>query len=1604
MGLGYGGQRYRHSVGANRSARTDPSTERSRVCAHITDLVQSARGVQKQMQPITDPSRVTVNGGGSAVSSISKSEPEEDAGVAASRAAAWRIMNETWDPVSYEPSGAAECHAAVEELGMAFRSAGKTFEEVVANSRAGAESLSTDTFQGLSEVVQNADDVAASKVSFSLIDSVLEVHHNGRPVSLRDLRAMAVPWLTTKADVSDATGRFGVGLSTLHRFAATFEVHSGDYHVRVGDPFVTNIDLMPGDSAFVDETVLRVVFRDGAATENDFVQWYEQWDDSALMFLNHAHQVVFSTPSRTRTLELRRKPIADIDWHLTTRTSPERAVEVAVVVQNMRAPDGRSWLLASCDVPSPDEVDRIRKKKGETTPLGVALPLFRGTPQDGMLYAGLPVVGLPGVPALFNAQFDPFTTRQGLQASDWNFALAAFADRLWLRTVEYLFAADPRKAWHCVPLLQSLDDDDGSQANQSPESAEVSPVELAVSLVTLIRERCVELGSVLQFEIDGLNVALGEMAVETAALTGLLDDSEVTTLAGLSHRLPDHVRDDSERWRDVLDGWRRQNLLLPQEVTISDALTFLDDPSDREVRKVIALTAIALDNGLESRLETLACILDDEGQGHRPPRATTAHVLTRDHAGLAHSIGIGIALHPDYLTATDSSVRVIEWLVSTERLIGSEDIETLERLAAAGHAENPVEAPMTDAQVQSIRLAMEPLGATEWTRLGRDIGRAVFLDAFTYSSSGDREETQARPCDAYQPKRIDTIRDGFASAAGATPGITWVANKYQDILRSSLGRDQGGLGAQRFLRALGCLTAPRLVPHPSNYYRYTDPRQGLARVITGSPHERGRAMLDLEASFTLDDIDSPDLAAVLVSIAAEKNARRRRDRAVAILNTLGRAWRDLGDSAIVDAAHDSHYWRQRGQIRAFWLWRAASIPWMDNAAGAPTAPSHLRRLSESTRALFGNDPNGLIHEDFAAVRPEILTALGVSGEPKTPDLIRRLLELRDGDQTDETLAECGIIYQALATRLDEGRTSIGLTDKQLREQLAQGSGLIRTATRWAPPAELRRGKPIFGGRRDFTPSIPRTERLWDALLIQRPTVDDCLKVLNEIAKAQIKPTPRDETIVIETLRALDDLLRTRGTSLARSTKEKLRLLPLWTSSGWRTKRPIYTTQDPQIIDGIGSAFPVWDPGVDSAQFQGLFTHLRVTPIGSDQIRVHQADLAATDDKATRAFGQALNHFKADLTRNDPAVVDTLAVGWASLATYEVRVHPRLQANVTLDAAHNYAIPIRAIVEVAQSAIYVRDPQELERVDGVGRAIATLFTGDARTVSHAWLAAVQAEREGQAAEALILAAEQQARQASDAEDRMSRLNTLSSEAAAAADKAATKKAAVKKVADGKNKAQTKPSVTPEPVRKPRYLVDPDLLVVTDTGGMIVNGTGPTPNKARPKASRTADTTGGGSPGGQTNNAPVDTNKPPPKKSTSYRAYTEDDKERLGLEIASRVLKGDERVLVDIRNQRGVGADAIDDLRRFYELKVFAGEELNTIALEPSQIRLAMTEPNFFLVIVSNLEGKNAHPQVRVISDPLGQLTMNTTSRVTFSGLQEATGLLFTLDRPRDEETD
>jgi hypothetical protein len=192
--------------------------------------------------------------------------------------------------------------------------------------------------------------------------------------------------------------------------------------------------------------------------------------------------------------------------------------------------------------------------------------------------------------------------------------------------------------------------------------------------------------------------------------------------------------------------------------------------------------------------------------------------------------------------------------------------------------------------------------------------------------------------------------------------------------------------------------------------------------------------------------------------------------------------------------------------------------------------------------------------------------------------------------------------------------------------------------------------------------------------------------------------------------------------------------------------------------------------------------------------------------------------------------------------------------------------------------------------------------------------------------------------------------------------------------------TTPGPTGDGSPPSRNLVDPSKLRVVNPDGAIVGDTTPPavkrPDKTPPP--REPNRTGSG-----------------PQQRSGTRAYTDIEKETIGLRLARQVLESDAEGIADLRAQHGVGADAMDELRQFYELKVYAGAEPDEIRLTDSEVRRAITSPDFFLVVISGVEYGSAEPKVRIIAQPLKQLQKLDHRDMRLGGVRKARSLVYLL---------
>ena len=668
-------------------------------------------------------------------------------------------------------------------------------------------------------------------------------------------------------------------------------------------------------------------------------------------------------------------------------------------------------------------------------------------------------------------------------------------------------------------------------------------------------------------------------------------------------------------------------------------------------------------------------------------------------------------------------------------------------------------------------------------------------------------------------------------------------------------------------------------------------------------------------------------------------------------------------------------------------------PWLDDESGTARRPIELRARTPGNEAIYGSDSPDFLHKNlYQPIRRVVLRAMGVSSDPSRSELVDRLKQLREASNEVESEfapdyleQEAAVVYKALAHDLDMPLRS-ELSFVQLRAEFERDAGLVLTDKGWLPPRSVLAGPPIFGDLAAFAPAVGATERLWQVLGLREPSPEDCLKVIHSIARKREGPETSDETILLETMRAL--AVQLADENAPKLGRHRLINLALWTSKGWKRDRPVYVTNDPMLAEGLKGQVPLWGPGGDLEQFRSLLGPLRIEEIKASDAEVITPEMAIEDSDATDLFRSSVQLLREDLARNEPQLAASIKLPWSSLEEFGVSIHPTLSLRVSArykGKSQEHITEVDAKVDVTLHRVFLREPRDLARVDKGGRALADVFDGNPRQIALAWRAAFDKAEEGFEAQRVVLAQQQaeemKAQNEKELERRTTEFRDLTSGEGGSSQRKGTSVSTLRangRVSGGGPKAAD--------LGSPRTLVDPNSLRITDRRGRVEEGT---------KSSRS-----------QTSNGsrlvePKHVSKAP-RNRRPIPGFSSLDRENVGRDLLERVLSSDYNEIIDIRTQRNVGADAVDSMRKIYEMKVSAGSEPDQVTLTRSEIQRAESEDDFFLVVVSGIEGTDARPKVRVFVDPLNQLKQIPNGSVTLSGIHSAKSLVYDFE-PTDDAT-
>ena len=85
------------------------------------------------------------------------------------------------------------------------------------------------------ELLQNAEDAGAQKVCFKLTENGLDMHHNGDPFDIEDVKGITSVGKSRKKNDPDQIGRFGLGFKSVFAITSTPRVFSGKYNIEIED-------------------------------------------------------------------------------------------------------------------------------------------------------------------------------------------------------------------------------------------------------------------------------------------------------------------------------------------------------------------------------------------------------------------------------------------------------------------------------------------------------------------------------------------------------------------------------------------------------------------------------------------------------------------------------------------------------------------------------------------------------------------------------------------------------------------------------------------------------------------------------------------------------------------------------------------------------------------------------------------------------------------------------------------------------------------------------------------------------------------------------------------------------------------------------------------------------------------------------------------------------------------------------------------------------------------------------------------------------------------------------------------------------------------------
>lgn len=222
------------------------------------------------------------------------------------------------------------------------------------------------------ELLQNAEDMKATEVTFHLFEDRLVFEHNGikRDFDLNDIDAITNKDKSPKADDPTQIGKFGMGFKAVYVYTNTPEIHSGEFDFRIENVIVPNNDGV-SKTAKKNFTQFIFPFDNPQKSPNDAVreiieEGFDKLNETALLFLTHIKTIYYYLPDNSKGF------ISIEDKILNIRFLYAITVEKADADKNVTY-----WARFSDDCPIMVDDKDLNNKAVKSFPVSIAYQLIK---------------------------------------------------------------------------------------------------------------------------------------------------------------------------------------------------------------------------------------------------------------------------------------------------------------------------------------------------------------------------------------------------------------------------------------------------------------------------------------------------------------------------------------------------------------------------------------------------------------------------------------------------------------------------------------------------------------------------------------------------------------------------------------------------------------------------------------------------------------------------------------------------------------------------------------------------------------------------------------------------------------------------------------------------------------------------------------------------------------------------------------------------------------------------------------------------------------------------------------------------------------------------